>query len=184
MLEVKEVLTGNISVKESLTGELTFGTKNVYPSLTDLEVTPSEEVQTFKHEDSYGYDNVIVNAIPEEYIIPSGTKEINTNGTHDVNDFKNVSVNISTSVNLQTKEITPTKEMQVVGADEEYDGLDAVVVNAVTNEIDSNIQPNNIKDGVTILGVAGTLQEGSSASVEGTTLVFSSGSVEEGELRL
>lgn len=116
MLEVKEVLIGDISIKGTLTGELTFGTKNVYPALTDLEVTPSEEVQTFKHEDSYGYDNV--------------------------------------------------------------------VVNAVTNEIDSNIQPNNIKNGVTILGVTGTLQEGSLASVEGTTLVFSSGSVEEGELRL
>ena len=33
-------------------------------------------------------------------------------------------------------------------------------VRAVTSEIDSNIQPENIKEGVSILGVAGTLSEG------------------------
>ena len=40
-------------------------------------------------------------------------------------------------------------------------------VHAVTSAIDSNIQPENIKEGVTILGVAGTLSEGggSSASI-------------------
>ena len=116
MIGVKEVLAGDISVKESLAGEINNGVKVISPSLIDLEVTPSKEKQTFKHEGSYGYDNV--------------------------------------------------------------------VVNAVTNEVDSNIQPSNIKNGVSILGVTGTLQEGSSASVEESTLVFSSGSVEEGELTL
>lgn len=44
-------------------------------------------------------------------------------------------------------------------ADPEYDGLSLVVVEAVTADIDGNIQPGNIKKGVTILGVTGTLAE-------------------------
>lgn len=95
-----------IEAKQSLTGELTFGTKNVYPALRNLEVTPSKEVQTYKHEDCYGYDNVVVNAIPEEYIIPS----------------------------LEAKVITPTKEMQTVVPSEGWDGLSGVTVNAIPEE--------------------------------------------------
>lgn len=48
-------------------------------------------------------------------------------------------------------------------ADPEYDGLSLVVVEAVTADIDGNIQPGNIKKGVTILGVTGTLAETSAA---------------------
>lgn len=46
-------------------------------------------------------------------------------------------------------------------ADPEYDGLSLVVVEAVTADIDGNIKPGNIKKGVTILGVTGTLDESS-----------------------
>lgn len=95
-----------IEAKQSLTGELTFGTKNVYPSLIDLEVTPSKEKRTYKHEGSYGYDNVVVNSIPDEYIIPS----------------------------LEAKVITPTKEMQTVVPSEGWDGLSGVTVNAIPDE--------------------------------------------------
>ena len=38
---------------------------------------------------------------------------------------------------------------------------DPIVVNEVTSEIDANIQPENIKEGVSILGVVGTLSGGS-----------------------
>lgn len=60
--------------------------------------------------------------------------------------------------NMQEKEVTPTKEIQEVVPDIQYDGLSKVTVEAVTNEIDSNIQPNNIKLGVNILGVDGNLE--------------------------
>jgi hypothetical protein len=106
MIGVKEVLAGDISVKESLAGEINNGVKVISPSLTDLEVTPSKDVQTFKHEGSYGYDNVTINPIPDEYIVPS----------------------------LEAKVITPTKEVQTVLADEGYDGLNQVTVNAIPDE--------------------------------------------------
>lgn len=61
---------------------------------------------------------------------------------------------------LQDKVVEPSTIEQTITADEEYTGLASVTVNAVTNEIDSNIVAENIKDGVEILGVTGTLQEG------------------------
>ena len=60
---------------------------------------------------------------------------------------------------LQEKTVTPTTSQQNVVADSNYNGLSKVVVNAVTSAIDSNIQAENIKSGVSILGVTGTLEE-------------------------
>lgn len=90
--------------------------KEVYPQLENLEVTPTSSEQVFNHPDSYGYDEVVVNAVE--------TEELN---------------------------ITPSKETQ------SFDGLyNKIEVEAVTNEIDSNIVAENIKDGVEILGVEGS----------------------------
>ena len=57
----------------------------------------------------------------------------------------------------QTKTVTPTTSAQYVTADKGYQ-LEAVNVEAVTSEIDSNIQPNNIRLGVEVLGVIGNLE--------------------------
>lgn len=54
----------------------------------------------------------------------------------------------------KTIEITPSKEDQVIKNDELYS---EIIVNKVTGEIDSNIQPFNIREGVSILGVAGNV---------------------------
>lgn len=63
---------------------------------------------------------------------------------------------ITPAPRLQTKEVIPTTDIQNIYADEGYDGLKEVVVEGVTSEIDANIQPNNIVEGVNILGVEGT----------------------------
>lgn len=59
---------------------------------------------------------------------------------------------------LQEKEVVPTKEKQEIVSDPQYDGLSKVTVNAVTSEIDENIKAENIKEGVSILGVGGTVE--------------------------
>lgn len=62
--------------------------------LCGAEVTPTKDYQNIVPEGEYsGFDEVIVNPIPEEYIIPSGTKEITQNGTFDIAAFASVKVN-------------------------------------------------------------------------------------------
>lgn len=61
--------------------------------------------------------------------------------------------------NLQEKEVNPTTEKQEIVADKEYSALSKVMINAVTSDIDSNIQAYNIKKDVSILGVTGNVIE-------------------------
>lgn len=59
---------------------------------------------------------------------------------------------------LENIEITPSKEEQTFKS-KNYYGYDEVKVNGVTNEIDNNIKPENIKEGVSILGVSGNVED-------------------------
>lgn len=61
---------------------------------------------------------------------------------------------------LQAKTVDPTTSQQVITADSGNDGLSQVTVEGVTSAIDANITASNIKSGVTILGVTGTVTEG------------------------
>lgn len=74
-----------------------------------------------------------------------------------------------TPVVLQSKTVDPKTTQQTITPDSGYTGLSGVTVNAVTSSIDSNIQASNIKKGVTILNVTGTLEQ--SASGGGETVV-------------
>lgn len=67
-----------------------------------------------------------------------------------------VAANINPEPILQNKTVTPTTSLQTVTADEGKTGLGTVTVNAVTAAIDANITAENIKSGVTILGVTGS----------------------------
>lgn len=67
---------------------------------------------------------------------------------------------------LQTKTATPKTSSQTISPDSGYDGLSKVTISAVTSSIDSDIKASNIKSGVNILGVTGTLVEGITPSGE------------------
>ena len=60
-------------------------------------------------------------------------------------------------MDTQRKVINPSTEEQIIVPDNDYNGLHEVVVPAVTSGIDENIIPQNIKSGVSILGVEGIL---------------------------
>ena len=65
------------------------------PVLQDKSATPTKSKQTFTADAGFdGIGTFTVEPIPNEYIIPSGTKEIATNGTHDVKDKVSVFVNV------------------------------------------------------------------------------------------
>lgn len=55
-----------------------ISTKEIYPPLENLEVTPIKEQQVFTHENSYGYDEVIVNGInlQDKIVKPSDETQI------------------------------------------------------------------------------------------------------------
>ena len=60
---------------------------------------------------------------------------------------------------IESLSITPTTSAQTITAPSGTDGYSPISVSAVTASIDSNIQAGNIKDGVTILSVNGSLVE-------------------------
>lgn len=82
MIEAKETLTGNITSKQTISGEMNVTTEFISPPLIDLEVVPSREQQVFTHENSYGYDKVTV----EPYTPNVNTKTITANGTYNASD--------------------------------------------------------------------------------------------------
>lgn len=61
---------------------------------------------------------------------------------------------------LETVPVTPTTSAQTITPSIGYDGIGQVNVSAVTSSIDANITAGNIKNGVTILGVTGTMTGG------------------------
>lgn len=60
----------------------------------------------------------------------------------------------------QEKTITPTTQEQIITPDTNYNAITKLTINPVTSSIDSNIVAENIKAGVTILGVTGTYTGG------------------------
>lgn len=103
--------------------------KEIFPPLENLEVTPTKEQQVFNHENSYGYDEVIVEPIPDEYIIPDGTLDVDANGDVDVTMFRMARVGVYTPPTLQDKEITINENgTHDITYDEGYDGLNQVSV--------------------------------------------------------
>lgn len=73
-----------------------------------------------------------------------------------------------TVIELQGEEkvIEPSIEQQVITPSEGKNGITQATVNPVTSAIDANILPENIKAGVTILGITGTYTGETSATVQ------------------
>lgn len=124
---------------EKIDLSMDVGIKEIYPPIENLEVTPTKEQQVFNHDNSYGYDEVKVNPIPDEYIIPDGTLPITENATYDVTNYARVSASVYPEPNLQDKSITITENgTQNITYDSGYDGLNSV-------EVTTNIEGSSTK---------------------------------------
>lgn len=69
------------------------------------------------------------------------------------------SIPTSSAPTLDSLTITPTTSQQSISPPSGVDGYDSITVNAVTSSIDSDIVASNIKSGVNILGVNGSVTE-------------------------
>ena len=98
----------------------------VLANLQEKEATPTKEMQQIIADQQYdGLSKVVVNAIPDEYIIPSGEINISQNGTYDVTDKASANVNIPEKV-LGTKTISSNGTYKAV--DDNLDGYSEVEV--------------------------------------------------------
>lgn len=127
------LIAGNIKKDINIGGVV--GSLAFKPNLQSKSATPTKSQQSVKSDSGYdGLSEVIVNAIPSSYVIPSGSVDITANGTHNVSGKASVNVNVSAQLKLQQKTITPTKSKQTVKSDSSYDGLSEVIVNAIPDE--------------------------------------------------
>ena len=106
----------------------------VLANLQEKETTPTKEMQQIIADQQYdGLSKVVVNAIPDEYIIPSGEIEINANGIYNVTDKASARV-IVPEKQLGTKTIT--KNGVYNATDDNLDGYSQVTVE--TSGVDIN----------------------------------------------
>lgn len=78
-----------------------------------------------------------------------------TEGAIPAGDFDKEIQNIPSTIIQPTKSATASNEQVVVTPDANYAGIAEVVIEKVSAAVDKNIIPDNIAEGVTILGVEG-----------------------------
>ena len=166
--------SGTITVSGSNTSQLS--------TQSATTITPSTTSQTAVAAGKYTTGNVVVAAIPSEYIIPSGSLPINQNGTVDVTSYASVVVSVSSpGVNLETKTVTPTESETTYTPGTGYDGFSSFTVNAISSTyVGSGINRRSSTDltvsGATITAPAGYYGSSASASVSSMTLPTSASS--------
>ena len=77
--------------------------------------------------------------------------------TQNLSNMPTAIASISTGGTIDSLSITPTTSAQTITASGGVDGYSPISVSAVTSSIDANITAGNIKSGVSILGVSGSL---------------------------
>lgn len=102
------LIAGNIKKDVNIGGVTGTLEPQTAPKLQTKTVTPTKSQQTVSPDSGYdGLSGVTVNAIPDNYVIPTGTVNITTNGTHDVSGKASVNVNVP-GKEEQTKSVTIT----------------------------------------------------------------------------
>ena len=177
---------GTYTAGEGYTGLGTVSV-SVTPAIESLSVTPTTSQQIITAPSGTdGYSPITVSAVTSaidnnitEANIKSGVTILGVTGSviELAGETRSVSIN-STSGNTftpssgkngitsitvmptnQALTVTATTSQQTKTVPSNYSGFGTVTVNAVTSAIDSNIKATNIKSGVTILGVTGSVVE-------------------------
>ena len=133
-----------LGIEGTFKGEKPEEEFDVRPTTTDQKITPHE---------GYAFSGGTVRAVTsdiDENIVADNIKEgvtiLGVEGTHKGEKPE------------ESFNVRPTTFDQTISPRDGY-AFGSGTVKAVTAEIDDNIVPNNIREGVTVLGVEGTLKE-------------------------
>ena len=132
----------------------TSQSKVVYPSLNDQTVTPDFGIEFLQQ-------------VEVKKVTSSIDSNISPNNIRDGVSILGVEGNFTGNFIYQSKRATLTTEKDTTYvADAGYSALSSVIVPKVTSDIDSDIQPTNIRKGIEILGVTGTYEPAPSMLVK------------------
>lgn len=119
------------------------GSGSVSISLEEKTVTPSTTIQTVTPTAGKVLSKVIVNAVKQGGITPSGTINITTNGTYDVTAYASASVNVQSdgSSGIDTSDATITSGGQLLSGVTAY-GADGKITGTITSRGAETITPS------------------------------------------
>ncbi|MBQ1758967.1 MAG: leucine-rich repeat protein [Prevotella sp.] len=118
---------------------------SVSPTTSQQIITPPANVDGF-NQVTVGAVTSSIDANITSANIVDGVSILGVTGSAEVLDGEQIT-------------ITPTTSQQVITPSGNHNGITEATVSAVTSAIDSNISAGNIKSGVSILGVAGSVEE-------------------------
>lgn len=133
MINTRINIEGEVNPRGVIEGNVNASTVKVYPTLENIEITPSKEEHIYKSKDYYGYDEVKVKGATsdiDENIKPEHIKE----GV----SILGVSGNVE-EINTTEIRIDPISEEQTITPEEPYNGFNKVIVGA-----QSGVSPEEI----------------------------------------
>lgn len=126
MIETKNNIIGSIKPKLNIAGKINKTIEYISPNNQEKSIIPTKEIQEVTPDEKYnGLSKVIVDKIPDEYIIPAGEINITENGEVNVADKETAIVNIPEK-ELGTKTII--KNGTYKASDDNLDGYSEVEV--------------------------------------------------------
>ena len=149
--DINNLEASNIKRGTTILGvEGTFGptsqVKNAVPSTSAQVIVPDEGIE-------------FMSAVNLAAVTSSIDSDIKSENIKSGIDILGVMGTFAGDINIQeNKDIIPTTSQQEILADEGFNAMAKVTVNAVDSSIDNNIQPANIRKGVRILSVEGSYE--------------------------